>query len=368
MDEAHEQVGLAEQLSAWVGRGFITNEQAEQILTAESAGAHADKTEHPASEAEPQPLQPVVPAAATSAGGSRMIPAVFEVLAYFGAVLLIAAIIAFIAPSLKNIGTAATITLTTTLTVVLVVIGLLLAVRKTDQVRRLGNVLMFIGILASLAMFGSITGTFLKDANSVRLSFAVSAVLSAVLWLKHKTSLQLLALVFTVTTLISVVASEWLFTPGTTLVGWILLIVGCLCALTAEIDWLRPRNAGWSLACLEILVGLQLMAVQDWRGRVATLIGGCAAAIILLFVGLWRKRGVPLGLGAAGIIVFIPQTVSCALTGVVDTRYIVLIDGLIVIAISALIAFFIFIRPRQKAARIGGAQAEADQFEDAAAG
>ncbi|HCW51330.1 MAG TPA: hypothetical protein DGR79_04585 [Clostridiales bacterium] len=110
--------------------------------------------------------------------------------------------------------------------------------------------------------------------------------------------------------------------------------------------WLTPRTAAWAVGSLALLAAPQILAAHTWRSGGGYLILGCVISVVLMAVALWRGRGAPLGFGAAGIVIFVPQALYSLFENAIGVPIALLFAGVLLVAMSALV---IRVRPRLQA-------------------
>ncbi len=166
------------------------------------------------------------------------------------------------------------------------------------------------------------------------------------IWWRHKTSLQLVSVAVSLAVLVVAAANLCLSSPQAAFIGFSYLVLGCLWAVSGEMGWLTPRTAAWAVGSLALLAAPQILAAHTWRSGGGYLILGCVISVVLMAVALWRGRGAPLGFGAAGIVIFVPQALYSLFENAIGVPIALLFAGVLLVAMSALV---IRVRPRLQA-------------------
>lgn len=307
-------------LDDWVANNLLSAQQADAIRTFESARAKP-------------PVAPVVG----------------EVLGYVGGALSISALLAIVTQFWTVLGAAGQIGLAALVTAACLAGGWIFAAGATPQAKRLGYFLLLLGTVASGFLTGLITDWAGAGYDIPLLAGAFGALVVAVaVWWRHRTALQVVGITVAVAFLVPAIAERWLAAVAQEFIGLSFLLLGALAALAGEREWFPPRNAAWAVGCLGMLIGPQALAAESWSSAGAYLVLGCLIATALMGIALWRGRGVPLGFGAAGIVIFVPQTLYRFFEGTIGVPIALLLAGVLLVVMSAVV---IKVRPRLRAGR-----------------
>ena len=259
---------LTEQLGAWVAQGFITLKQAgiiavfeaglDRVRGPEEIAQSPPTTQSPAGAAvETSPTD----ASVTKEPPAQKIPLAVEILGYIGGVLVLAALIALMAPARHSVGPGLMALVSGVVTVALLVAGWVLAAKEVAQLRRLGHFLMFMGVVVSGFFFAMITDVVTYRPDYDKYSLLVTGgvfVLSLVTWISHKTSLQLIAVTLSLAGLIGSFCWMWFDSSRWMVAGLAYVVLGALYILAAESGRLAPKVTAWDLGAVAIVAGLQI--------------------------------------------------------------------------------------------------------------
>ena len=277
---------LDERLDKWVEQGLISADQAVAIRETETQADAEAKT----------PRRGRVSLAA-------------ETLGYFGAALLIGAFFTAFGGVWRELGLGLRITILAVITLLLVAMGQALRGNRESALDRLSGVLWFAsaGVFASLAYVVGVDAIGIEDDTSsgVWLGLA-SAAYAWPLWRLRCAALQQIA-VFAglVTTLFSFGFSQ-LALNGETAAGWLVALFGGGWLVSAEKGWVPPRRTGEALGSLGALTGVQTTGFDDATSMFVAIV----IAVVIMGYGVAAGRNIPLGLGAAGLFVFVPQFIT----------------------------------------------------------
>lgn len=111
--------------------------------------------------------------------------------------------------------------------------------------------------------------------------------------------------------------------------GVMLWVIGLAWAALAWGTLVQPRRTGYVLGGLAVLAGAQWLAF-DWRG--AGLALGAVTAVALLAVATLTAQPVLLGLGTAGVALFLPQILDAAFPGAIGGPAATFIAGVVLLA------------------------------------
>jgi len=309
---------LGSRLKDWVAHGLLTPQQAEEIRSFEGARARPSS-----------------------------VPIAGEVLGYVGGALSLAALFAITTQFWSELGTGGQIALAALVTAACLAGGWAFSAGATPQAKRLGYFLMFLGTAAFGFLSGLVADWLAVDHDVPPLVGSLGALLAGVaIWWRHRTSLQLVGVAVPLAVLVVATANLYLSSSQTVFIGFGYLVLGCLWAVSGELGWLTPRTAAWAVGSLALLVAPQILAADTWRSGGGYLILGCIISVSLMAVALWRGRVAPLGFGAAGIVIFVPQALYSLFENAIGVPIALLLAGVLLVAMSALV---IRVRPRLQA-------------------
>lgn len=297
-------------LEDWVADGLITEEQAQAIRAREAKAAEEA--------AEPRVATGRVSLATEAVG-------------YLGGGLAVIAAVLFISELWPNLQPWSKVAFTGIITAVLAVAGALIRSSVEPAVRRLSSFLWFVSSAGVAFLFGLFADDVLKvEGETVALIASASvASYSFVLWLVNRTHLQQIALFAgTLATGASLVfQGDSDIDPF--FVGLVVWALGLAWGLLAWADLIRPSVTGVALGSVALLVGAQVASFDDLRGWGLGL--GILTAVGLLAAGIVVRRTLLLGFGAAGVIIFVPQTVFHFFGDTVGAPLALLISGLVLV-------------------------------------
>ena len=297
---------LADGLKRWVDAQLIESAQAERITAFEAARRAVP---HPA----------------------KRTPVVVELLGYLGAALAVAAAVTAVDRAWPNMPTGVAIGFAAFGAAALLGAGLLLDVQRA-ALRRLRQALWG-GSIACTVVVGALVGAQILHLSGpgVALLAAGGAALEAlVLWavsagaLLHVAAFSALAVVAGTTVgQLDPHLDPW--APG--LAVWLLAAAWGLLAHRGSLP--PGTNAGYLAAGLGLLVGAQmLMSVATGHFVAGVTVGA------LLWAGVALRRIWLVGIGAFGVIQFVPQTAGRYLPGVVAAPVAVFLVGVVLVALA----------------------------------
>jgi hypothetical protein len=268
---------LGRRVARWVEAGVIGREQADAILAWEGAGR------------EP-------------AGGRRAV--VVEVLGYLGGVLALVAGVVLGAESWAQLGHWGRVGVLAAVTGVLLAAGWWLRGAEGRVLPRLASVLW----LGAVAAFAGLLGVLGDRGGAAVLDPSLGAaggalVLAGGLFLLERRVLQQLALFASLASMVTAAIHQ---------AGWPWTVWGYGC-LALGLVWLElgrrglvgPRRTTEALGSLALLVGPAALAVEASGPAELWLWAGLGLAVGLIVAGSALRRSVPLGIGAAGMVVFL---------------------------------------------------------------
>lgn len=270
---------LQEKLSQWVNAEIITADQAGRIVEFEQA---------------------------QDAEQERPVPLIVEALGYLGGALAVIAVLILAQEFWADLELWGRLALLGIVSLGLLVAGWVLRDSHLDAVRRLAGFLWLfatIGIAFTVGILWA-DGFEASEEGAALTGSLAAAVLAFFLWRIRTQSLQQLAFVAAMfSTLVSLIGvAEWpeemyglsIWALG---VVWLFLTWGTI---------VKPETTGYALGSILALLGAQVVGV-DGNGWPLLLGVVVAAALIVASVSL--KQLVLLGLGAAGVFIFVPQLV-----------------------------------------------------------
>lgn len=270
---------LSEQLSRWVDAGFITDEQASRIRTFE-----ASRTATP----------------------ERRVPLIVEALGYLGGALAVIAVLILAQEFWADLELWGRLALLGTVTLGLLTAGWVLRDSPLEAIRRLAGFLWLFAVVGTGFTFGILSADGFDGTSelSTMLGALAAGVLAFFLWRIRTKSLQQLAFFAAVlaATIPAVAVFEWpdeffgimMWAVGT---AWLFLTWG-----TA----IRPTITGYALGGAASLFGVQVLSTA---GEGWPLLLGVVVAGALIVASVTLRQIVLLGLGAAGVFIFVPQVV-----------------------------------------------------------
>jgi len=301
---------LRSRLDRWVAAGAIDRTQADTILAVEAAH-------------EPP------------AARGRAIAA--EALGYVGGTLALVAAVVIGAGRFSGLSTAGKSTFLVVVTAALLAAGWWLRTAAGATPRRLGSLLWFLSV-ACCAGLGEVWSDSLSDdrLDDGLLDAAMALVLAAVLWFVERRVLQQVALFVSATVTFGLLVDAVIESGrGNELVlgGGLLLLGGAWLEL-ARRGRMTPRRTAEALGALALIGGGQTL----WAGRNGWALGlGLAIALGLIVAGSARRRPVPLGMGAAALLLFLAEVAGDYWTSL-GPPLVFLLIGLTLVAAAVLIA------------------------------
>ncbi|MGH8975248.1 MAG: hypothetical protein ACRD0C_18850 [Acidimicrobiia bacterium] len=304
-----------------LSQGLITAEQAEALRTAVGA--------------------PTKDGAAPSRR-HRVLPLVAEALGYVGGTVAFSGAAAATSTFWADLVPGAQVALLALVTGLLLLAGA--GVPSGEQahpaLRRLGSVLWFLSGAAFAGTVGLGLDEFLFDvwfdaghANFVATAAATAGYAGALWWFRRRSLQQIGSYAAVVATVVAVLAAPD-HPPSS---AWFGLAIAGLGAAWAVLGWgglLRPERTALVLGSLGVLAGAEVIAFESGWGLVL----GLAAAGGLVGGGVVLHRAVLIGLGAAGLLVYLPQSIGRWLGDSVGAALVLMISGLAVVATGVLVA------------------------------
>lgn len=299
-------------LADWVSAGIITQEQADRVAAHERArAAQADAT--------------------PEARRSLLV----EALGYVGGVIILVAAVLLATEFWEEFGVAGRMAVLGGAALLLLVAGIAVPRRAGDQGVRLRAVLWAGATGAFAGFMGLLTSEVLEihgDEGFLMVSAATAAVAVAFWWLRPTALQHLVALVALATTLAATIQQIGDAEYPTGIGVWAL---GLVWFLLAFFRILRPRRFALGLGASLAIVGALLLSFStENSGLVVTL--ATAAAIAAMAVVMTDL--VLLGIGAVGLLIALPWSVSTWFGGTFAALIALLGAGVILVVAALWIA------------------------------
>jgi hypothetical protein len=276
--------GLEARVATWVEAGLITAEQARAILAAERSREVA-----PAGVLEPEPSR-----AATALG-------------YLGASVALVGGIVAASQRWSEMGTGSRLALAGGATLLLLAAGWLARRRDHPALRSLDGFLWFLAA-AGAAFTAGLASHELLELETRSIFLVAGLAMTAIgipLWRIRPGPLQEIAVVAGLALSVEALLHH-LPGPPDELHGLLLWGLGAVWAFLAWGGFLAERRTSFALAGILLLLGAQILSF-GWRD--AGLALGISTAVLLLAASVGLRSMLPLGFGAAGVLLFLPQIV-----------------------------------------------------------
>lgn len=318
-------------LTRWVEAGVLDRDTAARLAAYESQ--RTGQVLDPVPGAPP----PVATATATlppPPGEDGRGGTLAEALGYVGAAIAIGALGLMLGTLWDTLTTGGRLTVSTLVTVVVGGAAIALSRTPSAAIQRLVSVLS-VGAAAGVAWtVGLLTSTVLEwRAENVALVVTLAALLVAlpayVLRPRPLTQVALLA------ALVAFVEALFLRSPLPADALWYLLPVvgiGVAWVLLGVGGWLQPRGVATTFGGVTILLGLQIASFGDHR--LAALVLGVAAAIIIVAVAVVANTPSHLAVGALGLFILLPQLVVEVFGDAVGAPATLLIVGILLVLVA----------------------------------
>lgn len=257
-----------------------------------------------------------------------------EALGYLGATLALSAGALLVEDLWTDLTVVARLALVGALATALTVIGGALGPAGAPARQRLASLLLAAGTLA-VAWLAGLTAAELLDWDEAAVVLAVGALAgmhAGVAWWWQQSPLQELAAFAAAVTVVAGLLLLPAISPAPLYVGLAVWGLGAAWAVLAQAEVVRPVRTGTAVGLLAIGVGAQIAATGD--ARVVGLWLGLASTAAVLAVGAVRANVLPLGFGAAGIAVFVPQMVFHLFADTVAAPIALLVVGVLVAAVA----------------------------------
>ncbi len=265
----------------------------------------------------------------------RALPLIAEVFGYVGAITALAAGAVVVRQVWPKIPSAGSLGVAGIAALGLLAAGEALNKRASEPAfARLRNVLWLLATVAVGGFFAVLTSQVLKLSGGTAALIAEAGwtACALVLWLRARSALLHLALFAGAVALLGTGLNQ--VDPRVTLAGiglaiWALSVAW---ALAAYRGYLVPVTAGLTAGSLGAVIGSAL--IFSAAGAVLALVTVTA----LLAAGVFTRRVVLLGLGAAGALWTIPDTVGRYLPGSVAAPLAVALVGLVLLGVALWLA------------------------------
>lgn len=283
---------LEQNLTAWLAEGILSEEQADAIRTRQVDG--------------------------DAKTGRLQIYA--QVLGYAGGAFALGVVFVVMSGHWEALGILGRLVLVGIVTAAILVAGVRAGRSESPAAAKLGEFLLFLGVISVGLLAGMVTGDFLprdeyamitaeSGALPLVVGAGVSLVIAVAVWLKRKTAVPHVAMALSLGAfalgLISHFSQNDPFSPVGTVFFWL----GVAWLVLAERGFLRPLNEAWSMGCLAIGVGLysETIFASSTANELATGTAwfGLAISTLLLLAGARLGRGPGIGFGSVGILGFV---------------------------------------------------------------
>lgn len=301
-----------DRLEAWVEARILSQEQAEQIRRFEA-------------EREPD----------TAAAGR--VPLVAEALGYLGGGLAFVAAWIFGVQLWPELQPWARVALVAVITAVIAGAGAWIRNSEEPAAQRLTSFLWFLSSIGVAFIFG-LTADALdaQEETSILVGSMAVSIYSFVLWLARRSSLQQLALFAgLITTAVSLLNNfEANIDPA--FFGLTIFTISLAWGLLAWGEVMEPLTTGLVVSGLGMMAGSQASAFDDTQ--VLGIVLGMATAVIFLVAGVVVRRMLLLALGAASVIIFVPQMINDVFGDALAAVLALLVVGLGIVVGAVVIA------------------------------
>jgi len=297
-----------------------------------------------AAEAETGPAPPVA-----------RLPIAAEVLGYAGGALAAASIAAMVVEYWEKLAPWAHVVMPAIVAVLALACSWALDRLREKGASRLAEYLLLVSVGAASATVGLAVYHLLRDWTPVSVRavpwlaaddwawFTGSltiAVLGGILWW-HKRNvarhlvfgLGVAATSITVLMLPNTTGPDWI-------VGTVLAGVGVVWLALSMFELLPPKIVGLTLGTLGILGGVELAAVMPFGSHMVVwaLWLGIALSVGFVVASILLRQMVFLGLGAAGVVVFVPELLSEAFGKAIGVPIVLLVAGVLLLVAGVAVA------------------------------
>lgn len=321
MDErrdAPEGPELPGRLDRWVRASLITREQADAILGFERSRR---------------------PGAAP-----RSIPLVTEALAYLGAALALAALFVFLSQTWDDLRVGGRLGVLGVVAAAFFAGGFVLRARPEPAIDRLASVLWALsaGFVGGFAAILATDGFDASDRGGFIAAGAAGSIYAAGLYAASRRTLQQLALAAGL-----VVLAAGLFWESAAGIGIAIIVLGLAWLGLGWLERLSPSRTAFAIGALGLLIGPLFLAEP---ALAAALVVGVLGSAGLIVASIGLRQTVLLGLGTAGLFVYLTWAIGHYLGETIGLPLALLVAGLAAIAVAVVVA-----RIRPLASGPGGA-------------
>jgi hypothetical protein len=270
---------LHDRLATWVAAGLISEDQATRIIAFERSSP-------------PEP--------------SKRLPLIAEALGYLGGALALIALFILAEQFWADLEVWGRLTLLGVVTLALLIAGWSIRAASHEAVDRLGGFLWAMAVIGAGVWFGLLAVEQFDTAEQTGFligSLGALAISTSLWWLRRK-SLQHIVLFASLIAVSMATVAQFDHAPDE-LYGLGLWGLGVIWLFLTWGGVLAPRRTAYAVGAVAALFGPQiLIGDRGWP-----LLLGTVVAAALLAASVSQRELVLLGLGAAGIFLFVPQLV-----------------------------------------------------------
>lgn len=330
---------LHEQLARWAAQRLISSEQAARIEAAEAAREKGAQPHMPGpaitgGQAHPGLLAGMSGVATEAAGRTRG-PLVVEALGYAGGVMALVAATLAVGTLWPGIPAGAELAFTGAATLALGAGGALVHPARAPAFGRLRSALWLMATVGLFGFTGILTARVLgfDPLPMAVASLAVTVVAAAGFWWLTRSAVLELGL-FAAAVSLTGTAIAWAVTtsaPWPSGLG--MWLISALWAVAVARGYLAPAGVGYLAAGVGLLAGAQFTMVEA-GGHVLAI----ATVAGLLTAGVLLRQVLVVALGAAGVLIVIPQTASRYLPSTASAPLSVFMIALVLLACALWLA------------------------------
>jgi hypothetical protein len=263
---------------------------------------------------------------------------VAEAIGYVGAAIAIAAVGILLGDRWGDLNFGGRLTIVTLLTVVVAEAAFVLRGNSREPIQRLVSVLA-VGSLGGVAWLTAIVITEETAWQMRDVMLTVSLVVFAFavpLYMVRRRAFPQLAAFVSLVVLSSVVFARPVFTGGVSWGAIMVWAVGVAWVLLALGGWHIPDELAIATGSAAALIGATTAAAGDGRAWLLWL--GLATATALVWRGVAMDQTLMVGLGAIGVLIFVPQIVLWVFPEGSSAIVAMLVTGLLLVIFSVGIA------------------------------
>ena len=317
---------LRTQTGVWVAAGIISREQAGQILALERAEGATGATVR-----SPQPLSHPEPVVLAPARTSLVV----EVVAYLGAALIVAAVMAIVGRTWEDVPLAGRLALVGVPTVVAAVAGWFLKERP-GPLGRLASVLWLLALAGTAAVVALVCadGTDVSPSAATTITLGVVAPFAVAAWGFQRKVLQMLAMVGTTTGLVaaSMYQAGVEFPPT---IGIVVVVLGLLWFAQARVPVMQPATAATVAGLVAAYAGCQAIS-SEWT--VAGLGLVVLGSVGLMALSIADRSTLELLMGAFGLFTSLPSLMFEWFGNSIGAALALLVCGLVLVLVALRVA------------------------------